>query len=46
VIVFGSDWFVGKKKKWFFTSGFGINVSGIKLDFNDTYYDVGFGYRL
>lgn len=45
VLVFGSDWYFGKKKNWFFTSGFGINISGIKLDINDADFDLGFGIR-
>src|SRR6186713_1088642 len=45
VLVFGSDWYIGKKKNLFLTSGFGINISGIDLEINDADFDLGFGVR-
>ena len=46
VLVGGADLYFGKRKNWLFTAGFGINVSGIDLDVNETSFDLGFGYRL
>lgn len=45
VLVFGYDLCFGKRKNFFLTSGFGINISGIELEYNDSNFDLGLGVQ-
>lgn len=46
VLILGYDYHFGKRDQFYFTSGFGINISSYDLEFNDANFDLGFGIRI